>query len=443
MTATETVPIGRATPAATNLPDEFWAARERLTAIRLTAHAAARSGDAVLAGVLTRISAATDPAYALPAIVGSRGSLNMFAAIIGATGSGKTTGKNIASELVPMPDHEHIIDDLKISSGEGIAEAFMGEVTVLDADGKKVRERRQVNRAAFAYVDEGSILRELGDRKGSTLLTTLRSAWAGETLGQDNASAERKRRIPAHKYRFALLAGFQMEAAQVLLQEANLGTPQRFMWMNADDSCLPTDEADLPRRPAWKWTPPPVPNLNGVPFSTEIGFPTEVRRQVRQADLDVNSGRVVVDVLDAHRNLMRMKVSALLALLGERCDTNMEDWALAGVVMDASRAVMDTVAAEGRRLAKQAETRRIVHKAFEADQLNASAEFRAKQKMAGTLARFAWRHPGPRTRRELQQATGGKGRELVTVDDAIEYAERQDMLRPVDGKWEAGSYIPE
>jgi hypothetical protein len=54
-------------------------------------------------------------------------------------------------------------------------------------------------------------------------------------------------------------------------------------------------------------------------------------------------GRLVVDELDTHRGLLRLKVAALLARLECRLNVSAQDWMLAEIVMDTSDQVRDWV----------------------------------------------------------------------------------------------------
>ena len=51
----------------------------------------------------------------------------------------------------------------------------------------------------------------------------------------------------------------------------------------------------------------------------------------------------MIDSLDAHADLLRLKVAALLALLDGRQDVTVEDWALAEMAVDVSTAVRTDV----------------------------------------------------------------------------------------------------
>lgn len=414
-------------PKPVNLPDDFWQARPRLALIRSAAHARARSADALLGVVLARVSAATTWQYFLPAIVGSMGSLNVAVALIGNSGDGKSSTKRLAAEMVPIDD-ETVVDDLAIGSGEGLIEAYFEWVDEPSKDGKTtVRVKKQTKQSVFAYLDEGQALEEMGRRKGSTLLPTLRSAWTGDTLGQANASEDRRRRLDATCYRFACVVGFQPDHAVRLLDDAPGGTPQRFLWLSANDPTIPYNTPEWPGPLDWK--PPPDPSLaKGVFLGCEImGVPEDIRNEIRRSSIARTRGEETVDELDAHHDYGRLKVAGLLAILDDRVRIDHEDWDLAGVVMDTSLAVRSSVADHGIALAANQErqtTSRLVRRQGTLDE---SAEIRALDRMARTIARHVHKRGHDCKKRCATQATRGSDRHLATIDEAVD--------RAVDNGW--------
>lgn len=317
-----------------HLPDEFWRARPALAHVRQAAHARQRSADAVLHAVLARVAAFTPYTTVLPAIVGSKAPLSYFAVVVGPTGAGKSSAVGIGTELAPAP--EWIADQLPLGSGEGLAEVLFDLVEEPDDKGKLRSVKRQVRHGAFVFADEGQVLTEIADRNGSTLLPTLRTMWTGGTIGQTNASSERKRVVPAGSYVFGVVLGLQPSKAGKLLADADAGTPGRFGWASATDPTIPDEP------PAWpgplSWKVPPV-----ITGGTAVDVAPEIIAEVRSAGLAVVRGHSVVHPLDAHGNLYRLKVAALLAVLDGRHDINGKDWLLAGMVRATSDAVRGSV----------------------------------------------------------------------------------------------------
>jgi hypothetical protein len=358
-----------ATPDLPNLPDDFWAARPELKHIQTAAHSRLCSADAVLHGVLARLSGMVDPNLRFDVGLGP-GSLNLFVAAVGTSGIGKTTGAKLARELVHTPAHLNrttedgrptFWDGLPLGSGEGMAEAFMG-VVVQDTDDtdrkgktKTIRVRQQVRHHAFFSVDEGEQLTRTAERSGATIGPTIRSAWVGEVLGQANASEDRMRVIAAGTYSLGMLVGYQPDTAAPLLADSGPGTPQRFLWCSAHDPSVPDQRIEHPG-PLY------------IPLTTEGGWPItgvmpaadEIRDELWQRKIALARGETTVAPLDAHEPLLRSKVAALLALLDGRTDITVDDWALSQIVWDTSCAVRDgllEIGATARKKERERATR--------------------------------------------------------------------------------------
>jgi hypothetical protein len=327
------------------LPGDFWSARPMLRHIRQAAHSRMCSADAVLHGVLARVAAGTGHTVKLPPIVGSASPLCYFATILGPSGAGKSSSNRVAGELVP-------VEELPPGSGEGMVDALFETVKVENEDGKIVAERRQTRFAIFMYLDEGEALAVLGGRSGSTLLPTIRAIWSGQVIGNTNASFERKRVVPAGQYAYGLVVAMQESVAGPLIEDAGAGTPQRFVWASAIDPTVPDQPEPWPGTLGWEpLSPSELARYEGerTPYVRHVmRVPESVAAEVWARQLARTRGDVVVDILQAHRDLLRLKAAGLLALLDRRMDVSDEDWALAGVLVDTSDRVlahaMDVVA---------------------------------------------------------------------------------------------------
>ncbi len=67
----------------------------------------------------------------------------------------------------------------------------------------------------------------------------LRKLWMGEQLGFNNASKATRSILAAHSYRASLIVGVQPIKAGPLLDDADGGTPQRFMFLPVGDPDAP------------------------------------------------------------------------------------------------------------------------------------------------------------------------------------------------------------
>ena len=430
-----------------HLPEEVWSARPELKHIREAARARMVAPDAVLGAVLVRIAACTPHNVELPAIVGSPVGLTMFAALNGPPEAGKSAAANVAAELLPAPDT--VLDRLPVGSGEGMVEVLFELVEEDDDNGKPKKVKRQTKHAAIFHVDEGAVLSDLGSRSGSTLMPTLRTAWTHGTLGNANASVERRRILDGRSYVYGVTLGIQPELAGPLLADVAAGTPQRFVWLQATDPAADGSEVAWPG--ALDWEPPDPGAL--MPYGVTRGgwrryqmrVAEPIVAEVRADRLEAMRGEVERDGADAHRVLSRLKVAAALALLDGRMDVEADDWALAGAILTTSRNVRRSVeaviaAAEVRREAALTErhARRELY-------VERTKENEALTSACKSAARVVTRHAKSKehdgegcTKRCMTQAMAGKHRKLVDVEDVIAEAERSRWIERDGDRWKPG-----
>jgi hypothetical protein len=287
---------------------------------------------------LARVAAITPHTLLLPAIVGTPKPLCYFAGIVAPPGIGKSDANGIGAELVPAP--EYVSDQVPPGSGEGLAELLFDLVEEPNDDGKGSHKvKRQVRHNAYIYADEGQVLADLGSRSGSVLLPVIREIWSGVALGQQNASVERNRRVPAYSYNYGIVAGFQVARVGPLLDDAEAGTPQRFGWAYAIDPTVPEDLPEWPGELRWPW--PPI-----VKSGEYLALEPSIAKEIRAADLARVRGMAPTQVLDAQAGLYRLKVAGCLSLLAGRKEITTEDWDLAGMVKTSSDAVRTRIVAD-------------------------------------------------------------------------------------------------
>lgn len=420
-----------------NLPDEFWQSRPVLSHVRQAAHNRRRSADAVLLAVIARTAALIPPTVVLPAVVGSRASLNFLAGIAASSGGGKSTAVDVARELVPI-DRSDVVADVPPGSGEGLTELFFEMVSEEGPDGKQRKVKRKTKNGALIYLDEGQALGEMGSRKGATLLPTLRSAWSGQTLGQSNATQETHRVLKAHSYRMSIVVGFQLEYVADLIADAGGGTPQRFVFASATDPTIPD------RRPTWPGELHfDIPTM--ISTGTEVEIDDPVIDEIDRHALAVSRGEIVPDPLDSHANLVRMKVAALLAFLdGSRLEVTEDDWRLAGMVMRTSNAVR-SVAIEHSRLEQRRSDEAYAYRLARREEIiGESAETKAMVSGAKSMARKVHDETTetPCNRTVLHHAASGRARKVASVDSMIDYAVEQGWILRVGDEFSPGESRP-
>lgn len=454
------------------LPAEFWEARETLRRVRQAAHSRVRSADVVLAGLLCRLAALAPHTLRADTGIGTPASLNLFAAVVGPSGGGKSSGLSVTRDLIKA---DASLEEFPLGSGEGIAESFMGEVDEptgdmnKDGSAKTKRVRKQVRHCALFHSDEGASLNKLIERSGSTVGETLRSAWSGEAIGQKNGRVETTRTIPSRSYAMGLLIGYQPSTVLPLLADFEAGTPQRFLYVWAVDPTIPSRQhrvpwpGELPNPfPAGVPTtlPPPgtlvaapsLPDLAPVTFDEAILDELYDQEHAKSTGtlpaghwlLD-ESGRL--DPFRSQHPVLKVKAASLLALLESRRHVNAEDWQLAQVLLDTSDAVRGYLQALAREAAGKARAASLAAEA-EAEQYRAHArasvsaalDLTAERRLAVRIA--VWVHEGgPLTVGAIRKRAASRDRAMV--EPAVEIAIESGWLaRGDDGHVHGGASRP-
>ncbi|WP_435272197.1 hypothetical protein [Streptomyces parvulus] len=379
---------------------------------------------------LARLSGMISPHLAIVTGIAGRGSMNIFAAAVGSSGSGKSTGHSGARELI-LPEDPEFRDGLPVGTGEGIAEMFMGTVDEptgeihlrgpLKGDPVTRKVRKQVRHNGYIYIDEGQTMATLAMRQGSTLAETLRRAAVGEALGQTNASEERTRYVAPGSYSLGLFVGFQPSTAVPLLNDASTGTPQRFFWCWSRDPSVPITP------PVW---PGPITKHPGQIKATDpidVTFPERIRRMLWGHQVARSRGELEVPELDGHAGLMTAKAAGLFALLDDRYEVSEDDWALAEELWATSCAVRDALVARARR---EAEAER---KAAEDAKVNAEVRVHIARnevdRRRERLVRLVVRHcskPGGISFGYMRRALRPEDRPYL--NEAIDLAEERELV---------------
>jgi hypothetical protein len=373
-----TVRVKPAEITATDLPkaaldrDTFWDQHRNLKRIRKAAVRRGLNEWAVLGAVLARISVRIPHDVVLP----GDGSVNYFAILAGAPGTGKSRAQSTASELVPLPEG---VPTRPLSSGEGVVAVYSRNVSEsyedpddLTRDGKpKSKTRRKmlrVNHAAFFSVDEIGKLSAKASSESSTLLENLRSGWSGQFIGGFTQKDEGQTEAQAGTYSMGVVINSQLDNAGFILDDGNAGTPQRFVWLPAkssrprltmeDAAGLSTEElrerAELDAESIVSLDIR-FPEYDEATFDYETLRPVELR-EIRLCDSALREElyQIVVERTETgygdHEFLLREKTAYLLSVLtGSNEEVTDLGWDLSGVVMEVSRETLAMLRAESEK----------------------------------------------------------------------------------------------
>jgi hypothetical protein len=375
------------------LPASFWDGDVTLRNIRDYAWSADNpcAADALLGCLLARVATAT---HFQTTVNGS--SLNYFVAIVGASGTGKTTANQYAGKLLPNIGTK--IDGRPVGSGEGLIEAYLRKA----GDNK---EKTQIETAALFYVDEGETFIRGTKRDASTTLGTLRSAWSGAVLGQQNASKETTRLLPVGSYRMALIMGFQPEYIAELINDDAAGTPQRFLLVSSIDKRIP-DVAEK-----WRGTLDIRQAGSGA-----MHVDSEILRIIRGTQVRIRRGEIARDRQDTHIDLMQLRTAALLSLLcGSNDGVTNQWWNLAGLMTENSRKIIGALQDEYRRVDNDKMTARAEQR-IQTDEMLAEHNMK---RIAHNLGKMAHKN-GANTFEGLRRNLAKRDRNYADLNDAIE-----------------------
>lgn len=396
--------------------DLFWDARPELAHIRDFARSRRVSPLAMLGVALCRIATAVPPQVTLPPLTGGRASLNLYVALVGRSGEGKGVAVAAATDMftgLPEPDVEHP------GSGEGLVKLYAR----YERGGNGVRGGvHQFRSSVLAIVDEVDVLTSLGNRQGSTLIGTLRTAWNGQRLGFGYSDRDKAVSVGTHAYRLALILQAQPERCGALFNDADGGTPQRFIWLPVWDEAA-SDEPPAPVRPM-------ALNLPdwGLPrhdMSVPAAAVEEIDRR-RLAKLRREPG---ADQLDGHADLLRLKIAALLAVLDGREHINIYDWELSGHVMAISNRTRDDIKASLSQVASiEAERRGRAAGRVEVAK-SAVMESAQRERISRRVLRYL--SDGPLISRELSRRFAGSERAIF--EEVLDALHSAGQVRVRDG----------
>lgn len=394
----------------------------------------------------------------LPAVVsGKDASLNLITALVGESGGGKSAtsggGAIIHWETDPLtPEgaalHEgegqsprRILQPDTVGSGEAVSSMFV-ELRRLEGDpdpvtgkpGPKVPVLVRTRRAAWVDFAEVDHFLGLVRKEASTLSAELRKFWDGATIGVHTKTMERRSTVEAFTYRGVVTVNVQPTRAGVLLDGEDGGLPQRFVWAATNDPGATANAPAKPttldlRLPSWRT---PAEGRDGLPVAY-IDVDQRVTAQIRADREKVLRGLEGALVgLDAHRNLVQLKLAAAVAVLHGLTRVTPKEWALAGDLMTHSDRVREDIrrslaAAQVQFNANRgaADAQREMGKALARDT--------AIRRAADSIADWMAKRSGPVTAGDIAASAKSTSNRRVFRDEALLLLQDEGRVRRIDG----------
>lgn len=408
---------------APTIPEnDLWDARPWLRHIHTYARSRMVPPLALLAVTLVRAVSIVPPWVTLPPIVGGKGSLNLFCALVGTSGAGKTATTSASDELLPWA-----LPWRHIGTGEGLLKMYVRQVREKDPDtGKWTQRLETVEHSVNAIIDEVDTLTAVSSRQGATVLPILRSAWSAASVGFSNSDQERNLSLKGNAYRLGLAIGAQPTRLQPLFDDADGGTPQRFVWAPLIDPGAP-DHRNLPPdpgpllRPALK-----IPAQSGGVSLVLCEQITNAVRGNRHQVLTTGD----TQGLDGHALFTRVKLAAACAIMDGRLDVTEDDWALSGVIQAVSDSTRAWVQSQIRTSLAAVSSRRAESRANEAVVIDEKVTSERVGRIARVLARAVSRSG----ELPIGKAKAAVGRDKDYFEAALQFA--------VSARWVSESERP-
>jgi len=329
-TAPNSESVSTADTTGPALEAAVFGATPRLKHIRKAAHSRMVTPWAVLGAALARVVAEVPPHIVLPAVIGSDASLNLAHGLVAGSGGGKSGAEGCAADVLRIRYPR--ARTIGPGSGEAIVQSF------LEWDKDTQANRLVEDPLRMVSADEiGQIGAVQGRSSQASFAPILRTMISGGRVGTNSVESQRTRYLERNTYRLMLVTGIQPPAAGILLDDQDAGTPQRFVWWQADDPNWDVGPTEWPGALEWDWQPPRSHDMDGM-----IRVP--VCDKAREAVIEARrrSLRREGNPLDGHRVLTQEKVAAALSILHDGLEVSEFWWDLAGEIMrhsDATRAM--------------------------------------------------------------------------------------------------------
>jgi len=319
--------------------EEFWAARPLLKHIKLVASKTRKSPHAILGwlmvGMLTRISHET----CYQTEVGPA-SLNMLFLMSAPTGGGKSAARSVAKLNFEFGDIGWSSPEpIQAGSGEAIPDSFYVKIKEKNEEGKEVWKDVWINpnHCRIFYNDEILFHKGKAHQNSSTLEATYLSLYSGDSLGR-TLSGGKGKEVPAGQYRAIVVFNAQPENDPFRSDSSMAsGMPSRLLNLSAIN---PKARADYEATSHISKPPPfKIPHFGNRGDSMPPQFRALPEMEAAHAEEDFLAGEGTRELGRSHTLLTRAKTACVLAALEGRDYLIIEDWHLAGHLIEHSNAL--------------------------------------------------------------------------------------------------------
>ena len=367
----------------------FWGSRPILSHIRDYARFRLVSPWALLACVLARTAAEISPDVVIPPIVGAKASLNLYVVLVGMPGAGKSTAMSASEEM-----RNWTTNAFDLGSAEGLIDQYASIRRKPDDDDRSVRNSTWdsslvLHRArGIAVTDELKAFLEQADRRGSLILPSVLALFTGGKVHP--AYRNNKTYLPAHEVRFCWIVGAQYATAGAVFEKADLGLPQRFVWCTTNDPMAADGCPEPPGHMPWNV---PEEVCGNTSDALVLKFDKTIVNEVRRNRVAVLKSEPNAEA--GHDTLVRLKVAALMGLLDGRVDITLEDWSLAGHIMDHSARQLTRVQEHRKREADERLVSGGRKQATRESAQERATQSRIDHDAAGAMSRAVHKHVNP------------------------------------------------
>lgn len=300
----------------------------------------------------------------LPATPTTQGTaINVYSVAVSPPSSGKTVSLTGAAGLIPN------VRTLPPGTGEGVLKEFPRVSPDDDDDDGEVPKIGQPGEdlsSLLLETDEIDIFVGEMMRQGSKTSGWYRSMWMGGEIGNTVSGADRRSFIAAHTYRFGILLGAQPDTLAPLFAETGRGTPQRFIWLPAQQSVKRGSYPERLQIPDINWMgtgPSMIPDMSGEKAPVWVYPPAAaeeaiLRDTIAGATANPTEAPSLADpagsIAANHATLNQLKICVLLAALDGLTQPQDVHWHCAGAIMAVRREMIYDLVAESKKVRAEA-----------------------------------------------------------------------------------------